>query len=150
MWLRIRFVFKNNDQVVFFTEEKFRFAWENSRKMKSVVLVHVKAICTSVRKVALFKERNENGCKDAVTGRLSICGKFYPSSSKMVISFIWKLMLFHSLQDRYLISQWRWPRVGKSTVLSGELNFIKSKITFHFYQFLNFIRELHDCFCKKR
>lgn len=37
--------------------------------MKSVVPVHVKAICTSVRGVALFKERNENGCNDgAATG----------------------------------------------------------------------------------
>lgn len=66
--LRIRFAFENNGRVVFFAEGQFRFATrENSRKMKSVVLVHVKAICTSVREVALFKGRNENGCNDAVT-----------------------------------------------------------------------------------
>lgn len=66
---------ENNGRVVFFAEEQFRFAWEKSRKMKSVVLVHVKAICTSVREVALFKERNGNGYNDTVTGRLSIRGK---------------------------------------------------------------------------
>lgn len=40
--------------------------------MKSVVLIHVKAICTSVREVTLFKERNENGCNDVVTETLNM------------------------------------------------------------------------------